>query len=71
MTLDALHKIRSTLIAYGDFASHNGDGDESGIMEEMNKSYSESMEFIHKEIERIIHKNALARAKRKVNKTDQ
>ena len=66
MKLSELYDIREALLSYRDFTSHNGDGDESGFVEEMYELDSKAIEAIDKEIKRLHAKNAMARVKRKL-----
>lgn len=68
MTLNEIVQIRKTLSSYSDFTAHNGDGDESGIVEDMFTQHQVSLSILDKEENRLIARNAKARAMRMAGK---
>ncbi len=65
MNLKDLKILRQALVELYDFATSNCDGDESGIYEEMSKSFAEASNIIQHEKYKIYLKNAKAKVKRK------
>jgi hypothetical protein len=64
MTIKELQKIHETMFELYEFASANSLADESGIADDMNKLYQDSMRIIENEKYKLYLRNAKVKAVR-------